>query len=144
MKNTPFTLARTLLAATLAAAFAGGAIAQTAPAPITVKIIGFNDFHGNLASPGTFGQNTIVPPSARPAVGGVDDIGAYVARLKSQNPNNVVVGAGDIVGASPLVSALFFDEPAVETMNHVGLEFTSVPPEVLSNIESYVTEMGGT
>jgi c-di-GMP-binding flagellar brake protein YcgR len=26
----------------------------------------------------------------------------------------------------------------------VGLEFTSVPPEVLSTIESYVTEMGGT
>ena len=66
MKNTSFTLARTLLAATLATALAGGAIAQTAPAPITVKIIGFNDFHGNLQLPGTFGQNTIVPrPSVR-------------------------------------------------------------------------------
>ena len=122
---------RTLLAAACslaaAAASCGTATAATAaPAPITIKIVGFNDFHGNLQSPGTFGQNTVVPPSQRPAVGGVDYIGAYVARLKAQNPLNVVVGAGDIIGASPLVSALFFDEPAVETMNHIGLEFTSV------------------
>ena len=118
---------RTLLAAacTLAAAAACGTAAAAttatpAPAPITIKIVGFNDFHGNLQSPGTFGQNTVVPSAQRPAVGGVDYIGAYVARLKAQNPLNVVVGAGDIIGASPLVSALFFDEPAVETMNQSG------------------------
>jgi 5'-nucleotidase len=119
MKNLLLTL---VASATLA--LCGCATAQTAP--ITVKIIGFNDFHGNLRTPGTFGQNTIVPAAQRPAVGGVDYIAAYVARLKSQNPNNVVVGAGDFIGASPLISALFFDEPAVETMNHVGVEFTSV------------------
>ena len=126
MKNTLFTLGRTLLAATMATAFAGCAVAQTATAPITVKIIGFNDFHGNLQSPGTFGENTIVPSSRRPAVGGADYIAAYVARLKAQNPLNAVVGGGDFIGASPLISALFFDEPAVEVMNHVGVDFTSV------------------
>jgi 5'-nucleotidase len=126
MKTPLFALGRTLLAATLAAAFAGAAIAQTAPAPITIKIIGFNDFHGNLQSPGTFGQNTIVPSAQRPAVGGAEYIAAYVARLKAQNPLNAVVGGGDFIGASPLISALFFDEPAVEVMNHVGVDFTSV------------------
>ncbi len=126
MKTTLLALGRTLLAATLASAFAGGAFAQTAAAPITVKIIGFNDFHGNLRSPGTFGQNTIVPTAQRPAVGGAEYIAAYVARLKGQNPLNAVVGGGDFIGASPLISALFFDEPAVEVMNHVGVDFTSV------------------
>ena len=125
-KNTLLALGRTLLAATIASAFAGAAFAQTAPAPITVKIIGFNDFHGNLQSPGTFGQNTIVPTAQRPAVGGAEYIAAYVARLKAQNPLNAVVGGGDFIGASPLISALFFDEPAVEVMNHVGVDFTSV------------------
>ena len=126
MKTTLLALGRTLLAATIAAAFAGTATAQSAPAPITVKIIGFNDFHGNLQSPGTFGQNTIVPTAQRPAVGGAEYIAAYVARLKAQNPLNAVVGGGDFIGASPLISALFFDEPAVEVMNHVGVDFTSV------------------
>ncbi len=125
MRNPLLSLARTLLVSSLAAAFAGCALAQTA-APITVKIIGFNDFHGNLQSPGTFGQNTIVPTAQRPAVGGADYIAAYVARLKAQNPLNAVVGGGDFIGASPLISALFFDEPAVEVLNHVGVDFTSV------------------
>ena len=124
MKTPLLALGRTLIAAALACA--GTAMAQTAAAPITVKIIGFNDFHGNLQSPGTFGQNTIVPTSKRPAVGGAEYIAAYVARLKAQNPLNAVVGGGDFIGASPLISALFFDEPAVEVMNHVGVDFTSV------------------
>ncbi len=104
----------------------GPALAQSAKAPVVVKIIGFNDYHGNLESPGTFGQNTTVPTAQRPAVGGADALAAMVQRLKEQNPNNVVVGAGDFIGASPLISALFFDEPAVETLNLIGLEFNAV------------------
>ncbi len=93
---------------------------------LTVKIIGLNDFHGNLQSPGTFGENLSVAPAQRPAVGGAEYVGAYVARLKAQNKHNVVVGAGDFIGASPLISALFFDEPTVEVMNRIGLDFNSV------------------
>jgi 5'-nucleotidase len=92
----------------------------------TVRVIGFNDFHGNLQSPGTFGVNTAVPPAQRPAVGGAEYIAAHVAKLKAANPLNVVVGAGDFIGATPLISALFNDEPAVEVMNLVGLEFNAV------------------
>ena len=93
---------------------------------LTVKIIGLNDFHGNLQSPGTFGENLSIPSAQRPVVGGAEFVGAYVARLKAQNKNNVVVGAGDFIGASPLISALFFDEPTVEVMNLIGLDFNSV------------------
>lgn len=107
----------------LTAAF-GLSIAQAAP--ISVKIIGFNDYHGTLESPGTFGKNTTVPANLRPAVGGAEYLTAYVAQMKASNPNTVVVGAGDFIGASPLISALFFDEPAVETLNKIGVDFSSV------------------
>ena len=100
--------------------------ANAADAPITVKVIGFNDYHGNLQSPGTFGVNTITPAAQRPAVGGAEFIAAHVARMKAQNLLNVVVGAGDFIGASPLISALFFDEPAIETLNKIGVEFNAV------------------
>ena len=119
-----FTLAAVATAAVLGTACADAQAQATAP--IIVKLIGFNDFHGNLRSPGTFGQNSLVPFAQRPAVGGAEFIAAYVARLKAQNPLNVVVGAGDFIGASPLVSALFFDEPAVEVLNRIGLDFNSV------------------
>ena len=113
-------------ALTAAAASIGFAAGDVHAAPITVKVIGFNDFHGNLQTPGTFGVNTITPSAQRPAVGGAEYLAAYVARMKAQNPLNVVVGAGDFIGASPLISALFFDEPAVETLNKIGVEFNSV------------------
>ena len=89
-----------------------GAAQAQAPSPFTVKIIAFNDYHGNLQTPGTFGKNTTIPSAQRPPVGGAEYLAVYIARYKAQNPLNVVVGAGDFVGASPLISALFFDEPA--------------------------------
>ncbi|WP_424196213.1 bifunctional metallophosphatase/5'-nucleotidase [Ampullimonas aquatilis] len=104
----------------------GGVQAATPKVPFIVKIIGFNDYHGNLQSPGTFGINTSIPTAQRPAVGGAEYMAAYVASLKVQNPLNAVVGAGDFIGASPLISALFFDEPAIETLNKIGVEFNAV------------------
>ncbi len=93
---------------------------------VTVRLIGFNDFHGTLLSPGTFGVNLNVPPAQRPAVGGAEFIAGHVDKLKAQNPLNMVVGAGDFIGASPLISALFSEEPTVEVMNRIGLEFNAV------------------
>ncbi len=100
--------------------------AATPAMPIVVKVIGFNDYHGNLESPGTFGASTAVPVADRPAAGGADFVAGHVAKLKAQNRFNVVVGAGDLIGATPLISALFNDEPAVETLNRIGLEFSAV------------------
>jgi 5'-nucleotidase len=99
----------------------------TAPAtPFTVKVIGFNDYHGNLESPGTFGDSTAVPAASRPPVGGAEFMAAHVAHLKAKNPLNAVVGAGDFIGATPLISSLFFDEPSIETLNRIGVEFNAV------------------
>ena len=103
-----------------------GADALAAPRQIEVKLIAINDFHGNLLSPGRSAVNTLVPAEQRTPVGGAEALAAWVAQLKARNPLNAVVGAGDFIGASPLVSALFFDEPTVEALNHVGVEFTSV------------------
>lgn len=93
---------------------------------VTVRLIGFNDFHGTLQSPGTFGANLNIPLAQRPPVGGAEFIAGHVAKLKSQNPLNIVVGAGDFIGASPLISALFNDEPAIEVLNRIGVDFNAV------------------
>jgi 5'-nucleotidase len=89
---------------------------------VTVKIVAFNDFHGNL-QPGSY-----VPVAGQPAVtaGGIDYLAAYVAELKSENPNHVVVSAGDLVGATPLISAFHHDEATIEAMNVLGLDFSAV------------------
>lgn len=111
----------------LAAAIALACSATTAThaANVTVKIIAFNDFHGQLESPGALRINAATATPTLP-VGGIDWMAGYIARAKSQNPNSVVVSAGDLIGASPLVSAFFHDEPTIETMNRAGLEFNAV------------------
>lgn len=86
-------------------------------ADVTVRVIAFNDFHGNLQSPGNFG--------GRPS-GGADYLAGYVNNLKAGFPNNVVVAAGDLTGASPLLSGAFHDEGTIEVLNRAGLEFNAV------------------
>ena len=88
-----------------------------------LKIIALNDFHGTLQSPGNFRANSV---TANGPAGGVEYLAGYVAHMKSQNPYNNVVSAGDLIGASPLVSGLFHDEDTIETMNLLGLELSAV------------------
>ena len=97
----------------------------THAADVPVKIIAFNDFHGQLEAPGTLRANAASATPTIP-VGGVEWMAAYVDSLKAQNPNNVVVSAGDLIGATSLISALFHDEPTIEAMNRLGLEFNAV------------------
>ncbi|MFZ2971419.1 MAG: bifunctional metallophosphatase/5'-nucleotidase [Ferribacterium limneticum] len=99
------------------------AAAVAAPKPLQIKIIGLNDFHGNLESPGTFRAD---PLSAAVAAGGADYAAGYIAAARAANPKTIVVSAGDLIGASPMVSALFHDEPTIEVMNRVGLNFNAV------------------
>jgi 5'-nucleotidase len=97
-------------------------------AQITVKLIAINDFHGYLEPTETF---TLPDPSdptktVRVPVGGAAYLATAIARLRAENPLHAVVGAGDMVGASPLGSAIFHDEPTIQALNAIGLEFTSV------------------
>lgn len=101
---------------------------------LRVRVIAFNDFHGNIdganltlrSDPDNIfrlnaaGQRVAVP------AGGVDYMAGLVKQLKAGAPNSVVVSAGDLIGASPLNSALFHDEPSIETMNRLGLDFNAV------------------
>ena len=90
---------------------------------VKLKIVAFNDFHGYLESPGKMRANEQSEPVD---VGGADYLAGYTEHLKSENPNNVVVSAGDLIGASPLVSSLFDNESTIEAMNRLGLEISAV------------------
>ncbi len=100
-----------------------------------IQILSFNDFHGNLEPPsGSSGR--IVVGHTLSTTGAVQDVtvdaggAAYLATklrtLRQGHRDTVTVAAGDIVGASPLLSAAFHDEPSIEAMNEMGLEVTSV------------------
>ncbi len=88
---------------------------------VNVQILALNDFHGNLMPPsGSSGRVGTID------AGGVEYLATHINNLRALNPNTVVVSAGDMVGASPLLSALFHDEPSIEAFNLIGLDFNAV------------------
>ncbi len=95
--------------------------------PVEVQILGINDFHGNLEAP----RNTIDVIRADGSVakvpaGGVAYLAGAAKALRAGQKRSVTVSAGDMIGATPLVSALFLDEPSVAAMNLVGVEYNAV------------------
>ena len=88
---------------------------------VPVQLLGFNDFHGQLEPPA--GSAATIQGRL---VGGAEYLATHVRELEKGNPNSVVVSAGDLIGATPLISAAFHDEPTIETMNKIGLDIGAV------------------
>jgi hypothetical protein len=92
-----------------------------------VQLLAFNDFHGNLQPPTGSGGRIAVAPGQTVDAGGVEYLSTWLMQLRtSTSATSITVGAGDLIGASPLISGLFHDEPTVEAMNALGLDVSSV------------------
>ncbi len=119
--------ALTKLTAAAAAALtcAGLAAGPAAAAPGTttdVRLITFNDFHGNLQPPAGSSGRVTLPDGTTVDAGGAAYLATHVKRLRGEVANSVVLSAGDNVGASPLDSALFHDEPTLALLNEIGVK----------------------
>jgi 5'-nucleotidase len=113
------------------------ATAHTALTPVSVSygtpltdvvkgnFLSYNDFHGAIDPPTGSGATVVGTPA-----GGVEYLATWLKKLRadtsSQGRTTTTVGAGDLIGASPLVSAAFHHEPTIELMNQIGLDIASV------------------
>ncbi len=100
---------------------------------VDLQLLALNDFHGNLEPPTGSGGTTQTGVSATGAPvtvasGGAAFLDTQIAALaaQQQRANTITVAAGDLIGASPLLSAAFHDEPAIESLNLLGLDYASV------------------
>jgi 5'-nucleotidase len=93
----------------------------------TVKgqFLSYNDFHGAIDPPAGSGAAVNGTPA-----GGVEYLATYLRKLRAEaaadGRKTFTVGAGDLIGGTPLVSAAFHDEPTIELMNEIGLQVSSV------------------
>ncbi|WAL96352.1 bifunctional metallophosphatase/5'-nucleotidase [Streptomyces sp. Je 1-369] len=97
---------------------------------VDVQLLSFNDFHGNLQPPaGSSGQVTEKQADGSEKkidAGGAEYLATSLRTARKGHPYTVTAAAGDLIGASPLLSGLFHDEPTVEAMNKLDLDVTSV------------------
>ncbi|WP_381567220.1 bifunctional metallophosphatase/5'-nucleotidase [Streptomyces eurythermus] len=95
-----------------------------------VQLLSFNDLHGNLEPPsGSSGRVTELQPDGTTKTidaGGVEYLATHLRQARKGHPYSVTAAGGDLVGASPLLSGLFHDEPTVEALNKLDLDVTSV------------------
>jgi 5'-nucleotidase len=88
---------------------------------VNVQLLAINDFHGNLEPPS--GTGALVGSTES---GGAEYLATHLKNAVNQNPNSIIVAAGDLIGASPLLSGLFHDEPTIESLNAMNLAVSSV------------------
>ncbi len=112
-----------------AAAASAASAASSAAAGLRVRLMAFNDFHGNLEA----GRLSLsLPDPADPqrslsvAAGGAANLAGLVAALREQAPHSLLISSGDLVGAAPMISTLFRHESTVDVMNRLGLELATV------------------
>jgi len=95
-------------------------------APVEVQVLAFNDFHGNLETPPAVEVTNADGSKQKIVTGGAAHLAAALAAARTGHANTVTVSAGDTIGASPLISANYLDEPTIAAMNLLGLEYNSV------------------
>jgi 5'-nucleotidase len=118
-----------LAAAMLAIALDPFSRVMAQAASVDVRILAINDFHGNLRPPP--GGISIADPGDKTrkitvAAGGAEHMATLVKQLRQGAKNTIFVAAGDLIGASPFLSAMFHDEPTIESLSMMGLEVASV------------------
>jgi 5'-nucleotidase len=99
---------------------------EVARAPIEVQILAFNDFHGNLEMPSPVEVTEADGGKRKLVSGGAANLAGALAQARAGLSRTVTVSAGDTIGATPLISAHYLDEPTILAMNALGLEFNAV------------------
>jgi 5'-nucleotidase len=121
------------VAALTATLIAGASPAGAAPKkphphtpPVDLQLLAVNDFHGQL-EPSTSSSGSVLPGFGSERFGGVEFLATQIEQLEAAAPGeSLTVAAGDLIGASPLLSAAFHDEPTIEAFNAIGMDFASV------------------
>jgi 5'-nucleotidase len=86
--------------------------APPATGTVTLRLLGVNDFHGHLEPP-------------QPGLGGAAWLKSHLDEATLPG-RTIRVHAGDMVGASPLISSWFHDEPTIEAANEIGFDVGTV------------------
>jgi 5'-nucleotidase len=99
---------------------------RSADPVLRISVLAFNDLHGHLEPPMIAIREQVKQVSTSVPAGGIAYMASAIQQLKVQHPLHAVVSAGDMIGATPLISALFLDEPTIEAVNAIGIDFNAV------------------
>jgi 5'-nucleotidase len=88
------------------------AVACANAVAVDLRVVAVNDFHGNL--------------EPEKGEGGAVALAATLESLRAGHANTLFVSSGDLIGASPLPSALAHDEPTLALFKYLGLQANTI------------------
>lgn len=86
-----------------------------------LQVLSITDFHGALETGGT-----VTVDGVRVPAGGAAYLATHLHNLRDGEQRSVTFSVGDNVGATPLVSAAFYDEPTIEALNLLGVDASTI------------------
>jgi 5'-nucleotidase len=110
----------------LSAALLLAACATKPPAPIEINLVAINDFHGHLEAENFTYTSAKDGKEHEVHAGGIATLGAALQAWRREDGELLLVGAGDLVGASPALSGAWADEPTIEALNLMGMRLSSL------------------
>ncbi|WP_438292589.1 bifunctional metallophosphatase/5'-nucleotidase [Streptomyces sp. HUAS TT7] len=97
---------------------------------VDVQLLSFNDLHGNLEPPagsaGAVTERQADGTTKSVPAGGMEYLATSLRTARQGHPYSITAAGGDMIGASPLLSGLFHDEPTIEALNKLKLDVTAV------------------
>ncbi|TWD74869.1 5'-nucleotidase [Kribbella amoyensis] len=115
--------------------------ASAAPTPVPVQLVSITDFHGYLRPPSTADGGTIAGPDGQPiTVGGAAYLATHLKSIRTGHPNSIFFTDGDNFSGWPFEVDAHADEPTVEVLNALGVEFSSVGNHELDVSKSFLVD----
>ena len=141
---------RSFLTATgaVAAAAAVGDIAIATPAAaednsgyVDVQLLSITDFHG-YAQPPSAGSGGVITGAGgvKVTVGGAGYMATHLARLREGQANSIFFAQGDNFSGWPFEVDSHDNEPTIEILNALGLDFTTVGNHELDKSREFLVE----
>ena len=92
---------------------------------ISVQLLSFNDYHGHI-EPDAGADSQVTAGTASVTTNGAAYLATHLRKLRRGHDHSFTVAAGDLIGGSTFTSGVFQDEPAIETLNALGLDVSAV------------------
>ncbi|GAU66141.1 putative 5'-nucleotidase [Streptomyces sp. NBRC 110611] len=114
--------------------------AATADEYVDVQLLNITDLHGYLqGAPGAHSQITGAGGKTY-TVGGVAYLAAHLERLRDGRRNSVFFAPGDLFSGWEFDAAAFADEPTIEALNAMGMDFASAGNHEFDKSVRFLTE----
>lgn len=111
------------------------------PSTVPVQLVSMTDFHGYLRPPSVADGGTIAGPDGKAiTVGGAAYLGTHLKNIRAGQPNSIFFADGDNFSGWPFEVDAHADEPTIEVMNALGVEFTSVGNHELDISRSFLVD----